>query len=71
LIDANVGKMQAVILKILGKKYIDQYESEMDDMAEEIRRELNSQVFQKIEWDDDGKKQIEVAEIVFTKKIIQ
>ena len=71
LIDANIGKMQAVILKILGKKYIDQYESEMDDMAEEIRRELNSQVFQKIEWDDDGKKQIAVAEIVFTKKIIQ
>ena len=71
LIDANIGKMQAVILKILGKKYIDQYESEMDDMAEEIRRELNSQVFQKIEWDDDGKKQIEVAEIVFTNKIIQ
>lgn len=71
LIDTNLGKMKSVILSILGKKYIDQYESEMAEIADEIRRELNRQVFGKITWDEDGKKMIEVAEVVFTNKIIQ
>jgi|APSaa5957512622_1039677.scaffolds.fasta_scaffold97713_1 flagellar basal body-associated protein FliL len=71
LVDTNLGKMKSVILSILGKKYIDQYESEMNEIAEEIRHELNRQVFDKISWDEDGQKIIEVAEIVFTNKIIQ
>ena len=70
-IDANLGKMKAIIVSILGKKYIDQYETEMGEMAEEIRRELNRQVFEKVAWDDDGEKRIEVSEVIFTDKIIQ
>ena len=70
-IDANLGKIKAIIVTILGKKYIDQYETEMPDMAEEIRRELNRQVFDKVAWDDDGEKQVQVSEVIFTDKIIQ
>lgn len=71
MIDENIGKIKAIILKILGSKYIDQYEQEMDDIGEEIRRELNRQVFEKIAWDEDGKMFIEISEILFTSKIIQ
>ena len=71
LIDSNLGKVKSVILSILGKKYIDQYETEMAEIADEIRVELNRQVFGKIAWDEDGNKMIEVAEVVFTNKIIQ
>ena len=71
LIDANLGKMKSVILSILGKKYIDQYESEMAEISDEIRRELNSQVYGKIEWDEEGNKHIEVGEVLITDKIIQ
>lgn len=70
-IDSNIGKIKSIILAILSRKYIDQYESEMEEIGEEIARELNRRVFEKIEWDDDGKKYIEISEVVFTSKIIQ
>lgn len=70
-VDANLGKMKAIIINVLGSKYIDQYEKQMAEIADEIRRELNRQVFEKIPWDDDGKMGIEVAEVIFTGKIIQ
>ena len=71
LIDSNLGKMKSIILKVLGKTYIDEFESEMDLIGDEILGELNRQVFDKISWDEDGKKFIKVSEVVFTSKIIQ
>jgi flagellar basal body-associated protein FliL len=71
LIDSNLGKMKSIILSVLGKTYIDQFESEMDLIGDEILGELNRQVFDKISWDEDGKKFIKVSEVVFTSKIIQ
>ena len=71
LIDSNLGKMKSIILSILGKTYIDQFESEMDLIGDEILGELNRQVFDKISWDEDGEKFIKVSEVVFTSKIIQ
>ena len=71
LIDSNLGKMKSIILSVLGKTYIDQFESEMDLIGDEILGELNRQVFDKISWDEDGKKFINVSEVVFTSKIIQ
>ena len=71
LIDSNLGKMKSIILSVLGKTYIDQFESEMDLIGDEILGELNRQVFDKISWDEDGEKFIKVSEVVFTSKIIQ
>ena len=71
LIDSNLGKMKSIILSVLGKTYIDQFESEMGLIGDEILGELNRQVFDKISWDEDGKKFIKVSEVVFTSKIIQ
>lgn len=71
LIDSNLGKIKSIILSVLGKTYIDQFESEMTEVGDEILRELNRQVFDKISWDDDRKKHIKVSEVVFTSKIIQ
>lgn len=71
LIDSNLGKMKSIILTVLGKNTIDQFESEMDLIGDEILGELNRQVFDKISWDEDGKKFIKVSEVVFTSKIIQ
>ena len=71
LIDSNLGKMKSIILSVLGKTYIDEFESEMDLIGDEILGELNRQVFDKISWDEDGKKFIKVSEVVFTSKIIQ
>jgi len=71
LIDSNLGKVKSIILSVLGKTYIDQFESEMTEIGDEILRELNRQVFDRIAWDEDGKKHIEVSEVVFTSKIIQ
>lgn len=70
-VDANLGKIKSVLVMILGKKYIDQFENEMPDLAEEIKRELNRLVFNKIAWDEDGQVGIEVSEVIFTDKIIQ
>mgnify|MGYP000066600880 CR=1 FL=1 len=33
-IDANLGKIKSIIVTILGRKYIDQYETEMPEIAE-------------------------------------
>ena len=63
--------MKSIILSGLGRITIDQFESEMDLIGEEILGELNRQVFDKISWDEDGKKFIKVSEVVFTSKIIQ
>lgn len=70
-VDANLGKIKSVLVMILGKKYVDQFENEMPDLAEEIKRELNRLVFSKVAWDEKGKKRIEVSEVIFTDKIIQ
>ena len=71
LIDSNIGKMKSIILSVLGKTYIDEFESEMDLIGDEILGELNRQVFDKISWDEDGKKFIKVSEVVFTSMLIQ
>lgn len=72
LLVAQKGKIRAIILRVIRSKTIDQLENDViGDVMDEIRRELNQQVFERILWDDDGETKITVQEVDFTGFIVQ
>ena len=78
LLVGQKGKIRSIILNVIRSKTIDQFESEsISDVKDEIRRAINQQVFEKIEWPavkfmgDDGEAEITVREVEFTGLIVQ
>ena len=68
----HINLIKAKALKLLRSKTIDQLNSEnMPDVGKELRDVLNSEVFDKIKWDEDDKKKIKVQEILFQGIIVQ
>ena len=71
-ITQNITLIQAKILRLLRSKTIDELDSEMiGEVAKELRDVLNTDVFDKIPWDEEGKMKIKVQEVEFSKIIVQ
>ena len=70
-ITGHISLIKAKALKLLRSKTIDQLDSEMPEIGKQLRDVLNAEVFDKIEWDEDGNKKIKVQEILFPSIIVQ
>lgn len=69
--EKQIGLVRSIILQKLRSSDIDDLENNLDGILEELKQELNRRVFDKIKWDDDGKKKIRVQEVISTALVIQ
>lgn len=69
--EKQIGLVRSIILQKLRSSYIDDLENNLDGILEELKDELNQRVFNKVKWDDDGKKKIRVTEVISTALVIQ
>jgi len=71
LIVQNLGLIQNILLKKLRSSYIDELESNLSGIMDEVRDQVNQEVFSRIKWDKDGEKRIRVKVVLATELIIQ
>ena len=71
LIVKNIGLVKNILLNKLRASYIDELESDLTGIMEEVKDQINQEVFSRIKWDKDGEVSIRVKVVVATELIIQ
>ena len=71
LILQNLGLIQNILLARLRASHIDEFEGDLPGIMEEVKDQLNRDVFERIKWDDKGEKKIWVKKVIATELVIQ